>query len=358
MASTPFFWTNSQALVWKGFEEKHLKLLRPFNGFAVMGVGLCDLKTGNAFGWNHELVGFAASLTKIAAMYAAFHLQASLRNATDVHGMKQPEQQKKLAADWRPELKKALGSVPQKGDFPKLARIFKPGDDGFPFSDAFQHNLEEMIGPSSNEGAHYCIDSIGFDYLLGGLIYGGFYSTKDGKGLWLSGNYDGKADEQDGAEAPGVTSIKDHSQRHQVATAAAVTLFLVNLGKKELVTRKACLAMEGLMDNSYADRAIGGGSSSNHVYGKLGIQPNNKSFHDCAIVERHCLSYSMTVLFMPNSGSAGSPKIDFGIFTVLDSIADELFAGSKAACEAAAAPPTRIKSFAGASASASGSASR
>jgi hypothetical protein len=111
--------------------------------------------------------------------------------------------------------------------------------------------------------------------------------------------------------------------------------------------------MEGLMDNSYADRAIGGGPSSNHVYGKLGIQPNNKSFHDCAIVERHCLSYTMTVLFMPNSGTIGDPKVDFGIFSVLDSIADELFAGSRAACEAALAPPTRIRSFAGASASGS-----
>jgi hypothetical protein len=345
MASAPFFWTSSQAIVWKGFEEKHLKQLRPFNGFAVMGVALCDLNTGNAFGWNHELVGFAASLTKIAAMYAAFHLQASLRSATDVHGMKQPEQQKKLSADWRPELKKVLGPVPQKGDFPQLAKIFKPGDDGFPFSDTFQHNLEEMIGPSSNEGAHYCIDSIGFDYLLGSLIYGGFYSVKDGKGLWLSGNYDGKADHRDGAQAPGVTSIKDHSQRYQVATAAAVTLFLVNLGKKQMVSRKACIAMEGLMSNSYADRAIGGGPASNRVYGKLGIQPNNMSFHDCAIVERHCLSYTMTVLFMPNSGTIGKPKVDFGIFTVLDSIADELFAGSRLACEAAAAS-TKIKSFA------------
>jgi hypothetical protein len=355
MASSPFVWKNSLSLVWRGFEEKHLKQLRPFNGFAVMGVALADLSTGTAYGWNHENVGFAASLTKIAAMYAAFHLQAALIADPAAATLKLADLQKKLAADWRPGLKSALGSVPEKKDFPQITKIFKAGDAGFSFSKDFQHNLEEMIGPSSNEGARYCIEALGFDYLLGSLIYGGFYSLKDGKGLWLSGNYDGKADSRDGAEAPGVKSIKDASQRHQVATAAAVTLLMANLGKEQLISKSASIAMQGLMWDSYAGRKLGKAGSVNHVVGKIGIQPNNQSFHDCAIIERHCMKYAMTVLFMPNSGSVGSPKIDFGLFAVLDTIADELFASSRSACEAALAAPTKVKSFAGAHASGSGS---
>jgi hypothetical protein len=128
---------------------------------------------------------------------------------------------------------------------------------------------------------------------------------------------------------------------------------MANLGRKKLVSRDASIEMEGLMWDTYAGRKLGPGSS-NQIYGKIGIQPNNQSFHDCAIIERHCLSYTMTVLFMPNSGTIAKPKIDFGIFSELDSIADELFATSRAACEAASTAPTRIKSFSGASAGAAG----
>jgi hypothetical protein len=202
-----------------------------------------------------------------------------------------------------------------------------------------------MIGPSNNYNAKYCIQAIGFDYLAAALIHGGFYSPADGRGLWLSGNYDGIVG-NDGAPAPGVTTIADPSQRHQVATAAAVTLFMANLGTRQLIDEQASLAMQGLMVNSYAARRLGVDAGGvNRVVGKLGIQPNNVSFHDCAVVERHCMRYSMTVLFMPNSGTAGKPRLQTGLFIELDRIADELFATSRNICELAHELPTIIKSI-------------
>jgi|GEM_PF-1802898 len=331
MSASPFVWKNSLSLVFRPFETAHLDRLRGFKGFAMMGIALADLKTGRAFGWNPEKVGFAASLTKIAAMYAAFQLQASLRAFPDAGKLKTADLQKRLEADWRPELKKVLGSATAKNDFPQLAKIFTPNDSSFSFNKTFQQKLEGMIGPSSNSSAAYCIGAIGFDYLAGALIFGGFYSLKDGKGLWLSGNYDGRLDSKDGVPAPGVTTIADASQRHQVGTAAAVTLLMVNLGNKKLIDEPASLAMQGLMTNSYAARQLEGST----VIGKLGIQPNNKSFHDCAFVERRCMHYAMTVLFMPNTGTPGSPSLDFALFSKLDAIADEVFAGTRIACERA-----------------------
>lgn len=342
--SAPFVWKNNLTLSFKPFETKHLDRLRPFNGFANMGIALANLGVGSgqAFGWNQDRIGFAASLTKIAAMYAAFHLQASLRKVPEAGSLKTPALQKHLQEEWRPELKRILGGTAARNDFPQLAKIFTPDNASFPFNSVFSENLKGMIGPSHNYNARYCIQAIGFDYLAAALIHGGFYSLADKRGLWLSGNYDGIVG-NDGAPAPGVTTIADASQRHQVATAAAVTLFMANLGLRQLIDEPASVAMQGLMTNSYAGRRLGSGG--NTVVGKLGIQPNNASFHDCAIVERHCMRYSMTVLFMPNSGTTAKPLIESGLFAELDSIADEVFGVSRDICELAHRLPTVIKSI-------------
>jgi hypothetical protein len=332
-ASPPFVWKNTLKLSWRPFDKKHLDRLRGFNGFANMGIALADLGVGigNAFGWNHDRVGYAASLTKIAAMYAAFQLQASLQKIPDVGSLSTAALQKRLQEEWRPELKGILGTL-AKNDFPNLATIFVPNKTDFSFNAEFQKALADMIGPSKNEAAARCIRSVGFDYLAAALIHGGFYSPADGKGLWLSGDFvGGYQPGVDGKPAPGVTTIAEPSQRHQVATAEAVTLFVANLGRGQLISEEASRAMQALMYNSYAARQLRG---ANRVVGKLGIQPNNVSFHDCAIVERHCMRYAMTVLFMPNSGTPGKPLIEAGLFSELDSIADELFASSHNACQA------------------------
>jgi hypothetical protein len=330
--SAPFVWKNSLVLSWRPFEQKHLDRLRPYNGFATLGIALADLVAGTAFGWNPERVGFAASLTKIAAMYAAFQLQASLQKVPGAGSLSLAALETRLREEWRVELKKNLPAKGARNDFPQLAKIFVPNHAGFPFNATFKKNLENMIGPSKNDAAAYCIRAIGFDYLASALVYGGFYSLADGRGLWLSGDY---MPTPDGAPAPGVTTIAEPSQRHQVATAAAVTLLMANLGQNQLISETASQAMQGMMTNSYAARKLG---TANRVVGKLGIQPNNVSFHDCAIVERYCMRYAMTVLFMPYG-------VQFGLFSELDSIADELFDKSRATCHSVQQVASVIRAF-------------
>ena len=221
MSASPFVWKNSLKLSWQPFKKEHEDRLRPFNGFANLGIALADLNSsGNAFGWNRDRVGYAASLTKIAAMYAAFQLQASLKIFPGAGALKTAALQMQLEKEWRPELKNILGAVAAKNDFPQLAKIFVPNDPGFSFNKTFQSNLEGMIGPSHGWNAGYCIQAIGFDYIAAALIHGGFYSVKDSRGLWLSGDFvGGYQPGVDGTPAPGVEkTITDPSQRHQVAT--------------------------------------------------------------------------------------------------------------------------------------------
>ena len=112
---------------------------------------------------------------------------------------------------------------------------------------------------------------------------------------------------------------------------------MANLGNNQLINKTASLAMQGLMQNSWAGQpeALG---KTNRVYGKVGIQPNHVSYDDCAIVERHCMRYSMTVLFIPGG-------IQYGLFTELDAIADELFGLSREICEIGHKLATKIQFF-------------
>ncbi len=334
--SEPFVWKNDLTLTWRTFDHKYLSKLLNLNGFSNMGVALADLGvgTGTAYGWNADQVGYAASLTKIAAMYAAYQLQASLQKIPGA-GLKSLRQlEDELKKDWRTEINKHLPARGARNDFPQLELIFAPKNAGFAFSKTFDKNLKDMIGPSKNYAAQYCIRAIGFDYLAASLVYGGFYSLANSRGMWLSGDYNQNT-KIDGVPVPGVTTIKEPSQRFQVATAEAVTLFMVNLGRDQLVSATASQEMKAMMWDSYAKRQIGRPGSGNTVVGKIGIQPNNVTYHDCAIVERHCMRYTMTTLFMPTN-------FEFKLFTELDQIADELFDRSKKACESVT---TLIKAF-------------
>lgn len=338
MASKPFVWTNKAKLSWSKLDGDLEKALRKaFPEAGQLGIGIADLATGNAVGFRESEVGYAASLTKIAAMYAAFHLQAAMKKAS-VAGIDWKKLSEHMKGEWGTEIKSQLGGN-AKGDFPDLTKVFL--DKGFEFSEKFWNEMYLMIAYSKNESAAYCIQALGFDYLAASLVYGGFYSLAAKKGLWLSGDFvGGYQPGLDGKPAPGVEKvITEPSQRHQVATAEAVTLLMVNLGRGELIDKTACDQMKSLMTDSYAKREnekvdpFQTGKPT--IYGKIGIQPDNKSFDDTAVVERHCLSYTMTVLFMPKT-------VLWHLFNWLDRVADYSFHSSKAACEAKTA---QVKSF-------------
>ena len=83
MASKPFVWTNKAKLSWSKLGADFEKDMRQsYKDAGLLGIAIADLASGNAVGFRETEVGYAASLTKIAAMYAAFHLQAAMRKAS------------------------------------------------------------------------------------------------------------------------------------------------------------------------------------------------------------------------------------------------------------------------------------
>lgn len=80
----PFGWANNLKLNPVPFSSAQLDRLRAsVPGLDQMGIALVDVSKGSpvAYALNFQKTGFAASLPKIAAMYAAFHLQDRLRAA-------------------------------------------------------------------------------------------------------------------------------------------------------------------------------------------------------------------------------------------------------------------------------------
>ena len=188
-----------------------------------MGIALVDLSKMITYGANFTKTAFAASLVKIAPMYAAFYLQdrmqvvGSLFGTTDLNVI-----QSKLATEWKSAMKSA---IPRSvGDFPVLSKIFVPGS--FDFEDKFKTDMNLMIKKSDGEATARCIHKIGFDYMNGALTHGGFYSPKDKSGMWLAGDYiaDSKRkDNRDGVMPPGISTT-------QAASASAVARFLDQSG--------------------------------------------------------------------------------------------------------------------------------
>ena len=54
---------------------------------------------------------------------------------------------------------------------------------------SYMHDLKLMIVNSDNDAAGRCIHGLGFAYLNGALEDGGFFNSKDKKGVWAAGDF-------------------------------------------------------------------------------------------------------------------------------------------------------------------------
>ena len=54
---------------------------------------------------------------------------------------------------------------------------------------SYMHDLKLMIVNSDNDAAGRCIHGLGFAYLNGVLEDGGFFNSKDKKGVWAAGDF-------------------------------------------------------------------------------------------------------------------------------------------------------------------------
>lgn len=318
----PFSWTNSIVLNPTPFPAPQLGQLRAaVPGFDQMGVALVDVgkRSSIAYASNFTKTGFAASLPKIVAMYAAFYLQDRLRTIKAALGVASLAQiESTLRKEWGPAIK---STVPRRaGDFPDITAIF--GSANFDFKANFKHDLDAMMKKSDNWAAGRCIHRIGYDYINGALTHGGLYSVADKSGFWLAGDYvpDSHKSNREGARIPGMGT-------GQAASAKAAALLLVNLAREQLVSADASKGMKDVMTNAYSwvryeMEAIHPGAT---VYGKLGLMGGAKgSTHDCAVVKHDDAHYVIVTLFGGNIGLEP-------LFVELDLIAQQLFVFRKAA---------------------------
>jgi hypothetical protein len=315
----PFAWTNKLHLNPRPFTPAQLAGLRDaVPGFDQMGTALVEVgrRSNLTYAFNFTKTAFAASLPKIAAMYAAFYLQERLKAIKGALGTASLAQvEATLRREWKAEIK---STVPRSvGDFPDLTAIFS--STGFAFKANFQNDLNAMMKESDNWAAGRCIHRIGYDYINGALTYGGFYSAVDKSGFWLAGDYipDTHASNREGARIPGMGT-------GQAASAKAAALLLVNLAQDELISPGASRAMKTVMTNAYS--WVRYEMEARHpgavVHGKLGLMGGRRgSTHDCAIVKHDRAHYVVVTLF----GRSGLGPL----YVELDDIAQQLFAVGK-----------------------------
>jgi hypothetical protein len=314
--SEPFKWTNKVNLSPVPFTSAQLaKLQATVPGFDNMGIAIVDIGkfASMAYAQNFTKTGFAASLPKIVAMYAAFYLQDSLKAASGSFAGKNLTQIESLVRkEWQPKIKAKLPK--STGDFPDITSIF--ATPNFDFKPSFQKKMEAMMKKSDNWAAGYCIHTVGYDYINGSLIHGGLYSVADKSGFWLAGDYipDSHKSNREGARIPGMGT-------GQAASAKAAALLLVNLAREELISQPASKDMKLIMTNAYSwvryeMETVHPGAT---VFGKLGLMGGKKgSTHDCAIVKYNNAHYVIVTLF-------GGPYGLEAVFDELDLIAQQLF---------------------------------
>jgi hypothetical protein len=251
-------------------------------------------------GWNQRVFRNAASLVKIAAMFAAFTLKENLGIAlNETSATTADDALNEVAEDWKESIETAVpGGRP---DFPQLRKIFSvSGGTGswlLEFTRDFMNHMELMIGHSDNRSASICIDRLGFQFINGALAADGLYSFEDG-GLWLGGNYAGR----NWMPEPRTKLT------HMGATAEVVAKFLTLLEDNRLVSAAASTEMRRIMAlagtwfyeglaRARPPRAV------NSAYAKVGIYGGK--YHDCAVLERasgdgRFIRYAAVVLGAPD----------------------------------------------------------
>lgn len=307
--------------------------LHSLSNIAGQGVGIVNLtgsSPGVAYVHNFRKTAYAASLVKIAAMFAAFHLQDRVWLANhQIPASSFHRFSRRLKKDWTPHLRRGVPRA--TGDFPRMEKIFQ--DRTGAFNPSFLLDMQKMIGPSKNGAAGRCIRAIGYDYINAALASERLNSK--GEGLWLVGDYapssftvmrDGKPTKvrnpvnRDGRSQPGIRGS-------QVASVRAVLGFLARLRYGRLVSHTASRKMRDMMWGTWAPDHYDPAELSRRPYGKLGVGlPKSRSEHDCAVVHRIAggkrFTYGVVVLFRPPGAGHSLARL----YRTLDEIAIRKFA--------------------------------
>jgi hypothetical protein len=134
---------------------------------------------------------FSASLLKAAALFAAGQLLAAAKaapaGAADAPAFKNAvEAEVNANADPR-ILSKTFPAGSPVGVMPKLKKILTATGPAADFAPTFKTQQAAMIVQSSDPGAAFCIDQLGYGYISAALNEKGFFDSHDG--IWLAGDY-------------------------------------------------------------------------------------------------------------------------------------------------------------------------
>ncbi|MBW5485032.1 hypothetical protein [Streptomyces bambusae] len=184
-----------------GAEQDHVRLM-PIT-IARVQPGTGSYPSAGQF---QQEVDYSASLLKVAVMYAAFELHRFVTAVSLLPGGPSfaPVDQflDAVAADFDGHI---LDAVPRIRDFPGMPRqhvvpdyknIFRVHEDPLipvkivEFHPTFEQHLHRMIRDSeATPSATHCIQALGYGYINGALLHGGFFREPDLSGIWIAGDF-------------------------------------------------------------------------------------------------------------------------------------------------------------------------
>jgi hypothetical protein len=182
----------------------------PNSRIAFSMIALADNGNHRYAGKFHDDMDFAASLVKVAAMYAAHELLAAARRLARRKGfVDEPAFRAALSSEFDPQIAaKALPIIKNLAVDPALMLhvpnynlLFEihvanaASEPSVEFSAGFRSDLVSMIKQGTNDGASRVIRKLSYDYINAALMAGGFFdpatSTAPQNGIWLAADYIG-----------------------------------------------------------------------------------------------------------------------------------------------------------------------
>jgi hypothetical protein len=175
---------------------------------APFGLTIVDLTSAAAGGNDYASAGlnqnaehYAASMLKVACLYAAHALRDLVQRFARARAPKDPDALfRMLSAELNAQIAVCCPMITGRAPNVRLPRwrdVFVASGTGaglsVRFTPGYTTSLERMIVPSDNGDAGRCIRGVGYAYLNGLMLKHGFFDASGSKktGIWLAGDYSG-----------------------------------------------------------------------------------------------------------------------------------------------------------------------
>jgi hypothetical protein len=170
--------------------------------FALSVIDLATASGGSDFataGFNQDTEHYAASMLKVACLYAAHGLRDLVQRFVQTRKPKDADTLfQQLSTEIDPLINVCCPMITGRAPKVRLPRwrdVFTASGTGaglsVRFTSSYTTSLERMIVPSDNGDAGRCIRGVGYAYLNGLMLKHGFFDGSSKKGVWLAGDYSG-----------------------------------------------------------------------------------------------------------------------------------------------------------------------